>query len=522
MDNNAVLAGVESGRWMRAQKTAKKHQRPDALRPIPLGINTPTTAATKPEKGRYELAVEWWTKGKLYYGFTYRQWVVTSCVLIVALLTLTIVILEGTEIINILPPEFHSPPPPPGPPPLPSRPPFPPTPPKPPSPPPHPPPPPHTPVVSTFATTSCTHIISGIVIPLTNNGRCEDGGVGSVAAICSIGTDYPDCAQRTLYLSPSHPPEPPPPPPSPPPPLPSLPPPIPYRAPRPPQPSPSPPPPSPSPPPPSWTQFAHIGITTQSISSSAYNTSLGSQTSNDAVWWTSCSAAQTLSGKTNPAIMLTMGSVVDYFRPTANHTLCEMLSSADKHDWSNDGVTWVTPAHYYWIMGGSAYEWPKHNVQGDDRDYLSMWGTGTHPVSVSGCCHNALDDAGDWYKTFDMYVNSAPSPPPLPPVPPVPPAPPPPPSPSPPSPPPPPSPTPPSPPGLLVCEDDCRAVTSTGLRVLHQNGACDDGLEGSQSSQCNQGTDCTDCGERMLYPPPPPQGHRYPPSPPSPPPIVSG
>jgi hypothetical protein len=163
-------------------------------------------------------------------------------------------------------------------------------------------------------------------------------------------------------------------------------------------------PPSPPSPPLSWTQFAHIGITTQSISSSAYNTSLGSQTSNDAVWWTSCSAAQTLSGSTNPAIKLTMGSVVDYFRPMADHTLCEMLSSSQKHDWSNDGVTWVTPAHYYGIMGGSAYEWPKHNVQGDDRDYLSMWGTGTHPEAMSGCCHNALDDASGWYKTFDMYV----------------------------------------------------------------------------------------------------------------------
>eukprot|EP00966_Prymnesium_polylepis_P126144 2916907-Prymnesium_polylepis.1 len=111
---------------------------------LPLRVNTPNTAATKPEEGWYERAVRWWTAGKLYYGFTYRQWAVTSSVLIVALLTLTIVILEGVEVINILPPGFHSPPPPPGPPPMPSRPPFPPTPPKPLSPPPHTPPPPHS------------------------------------------------------------------------------------------------------------------------------------------------------------------------------------------------------------------------------------------------------------------------------------------------------------------------------------------------------------------------------------------
>jgi DNA-directed RNA polymerase subunit RPC12/RpoP len=86
-------------------------------------------------------------------------------------------------------------------------------------------------------------------------------------------------------------------------------------------------------------------------------------------------------------------------------------------------------------------------------------------------------------------------PPPLPPPPPSPP----------PSPPPPP---PPSPPGLRMCEDNCQAVTSTGVRVLHRNGACEDGLEGSQSAQCMHGTDCTDCGPRILYPPPPPQGRR--------------
>eukprot|EP00966_Prymnesium_polylepis_P045245 1048051-Prymnesium_polylepis.1 len=42
-----------------------------------------------------------------------------------------------------------------------------------------------------------------------------------------------------------------------------------------------------SPPPPTspayWTKFAHIGITTQNIVLSSYNTALGSQTSNDTV-----------------------------------------------------------------------------------------------------------------------------------------------------------------------------------------------------------------------------------------------
>jgi len=170
-------------------------------------------------------------------------------------------------------------------------------------------------------------------------------------------------------------------------------------------------PPSPPSPPPSayWTQFAHIGTTMQVIGSSAYNTALGSQTSNDTVWWTSCSAAQDLSGSTNPAIKLTMGSVVDYFRPMANHTLCDMLSSFRKHDWSNDGVTWRTPDHQTANMGGSEKWWPRDHVEGDERWYLSMWGAGTGNIGStrgSGCCHRALNDNPEWSRTFDMYVNS--------------------------------------------------------------------------------------------------------------------
>eukprot|EP00966_Prymnesium_polylepis_P193710 4490048-Prymnesium_polylepis.1 len=36
-----------------------------------------------------------------------------------------------------------------------------------------------------------------------------------------------------------------------------------------------------------------------------------------------------------------------------------------------------------------------------------MWGTGTHPEAMSGCCHNALDDASGWYKTFDILSFSS-------------------------------------------------------------------------------------------------------------------
>ena len=78
---------------------------------------------------------------------------------------------------------------------------------------------------------------------------------------------------------------------------------------------------------------------------------------------------------------------------------------------------------------------------------------------------------------------------PPPPSPPSPPPPPPPasPAPPPPSPPPPAPPPSPSPPGIL-CSNDCIGRASNGL--------CEDGKEGSTSSECDVGSDCDDCGPR--------------------------
>eukprot|EP00966_Prymnesium_polylepis_P255625 5906055-Prymnesium_polylepis.1 len=98
-----------------------------------------------------------------------------------------------------------------------------------------------------------------------------------------------------------------------------------------------------------------------------------------------------------------------------------MLSSWEKHDWSNDSVMWLTPDSR---MGGSAYGWPQNNVPGDSRDYLSFWGSGGGGLGGGGCYHNTLNDTVYGFKTFDMYVDTSPplppppSPPPSPPLPP--------------------------------------------------------------------------------------------------------
>ena len=55
--------------------------------------------------------------------------------------------------------------------------------------------------------------------------------------------------------------------------------------------------------------------------------------------------------------------------------------------------------------------------------------------------------------------------------------------------------------GAYLCSDTCGFWSS--------DGECNDGGPGSEGySPCPLGTDCTDCGPRLVYPPPPP--HRNP------------
>lgn len=60
----------------------------------------------------------------------------------------------------------------------------------------------------------------------------------------------------------------------------------------------------------------------------------GTTLANDAFWAEPC--------KTIPSntlfIVLDMGAVRDFFKPTEGSTYCEMLQSSTKHQWSADGV----------------------------------------------------------------------------------------------------------------------------------------------------------------------------------------
>lgn len=85
-------------------------------------------------------------------------------------------------------------------------------------------------------------------------------------------------------------------------------------------------------------------------------------------------------------IKVVMGTAVDYFRPVEGATYCEMLTSYSKHQYSKDGVDWITPAYSRQtiVHGGSSFNFPTTKFKGDERYHLSFWGTDSG--LVGGCC----------------------------------------------------------------------------------------------------------------------------------------
>ena len=134
---------------------------------------------------------------------------------------------------------------------------------------------------------------------------------------------------------------------------------------------------------PRWVHIAHVGRSDVVFDPSNVTDGVGAIGVDDH-WRRACDEAVGLAGAATASegaeMKLVMGSVTDYFRPTAGHTLCEMLVSNGPHskfEWSRDRVTWWTPAyssgadHY----GGSAASWPRdYGATDDERKFLSFWG----------------------------------------------------------------------------------------------------------------------------------------------------
>jgi len=129
-----------------------------------------------------------------------------------------------------------------------------------------------------------------------------------------------------------------------------------------------------------------------------FATVAGTFYANDAFWREKC--------KEVPAdadyLVLTMtdGDLVDYFKPVVGADWCQMLTSVDKHQYSPDGSVWYTPVYYSQkayathsiSYGGSAIDWPKNTLAGDQRKYLTMWGKNDAGNYTGACCSNSISE----------------------------------------------------------------------------------------------------------------------------------
>ena len=98
-----------------------------------------------------------------------------------------------------------------------------------------------------------------------------------------------------------------------------------------------------------------------------------------------------------------------------------MLLASNKHEWSNNGKDWKTPAYitpptttplYMYYRGGSSAGWPAQNVDRDVRKYLSFWGWSTTGSmnNVGGCCTTLNSETVSWKQAFTVhYANAIPN-----------------------------------------------------------------------------------------------------------------
>jgi hypothetical protein len=115
--------------------------------------------------------------------------------------------------------------------------------------------------------------------------------------------------------------------------------------------------------------------------------------------------------------MLDMGGTRDYFLPAKDVSMCKMLSNHNQHQWSQNGIDWVTPPYlteHTTYQGGSADNWPKNKIDGDARKRLSLWG---HDVDSAkgGCCSTSYSkyETGYWGQSFTFAFGMQLEPPPL-------------------------------------------------------------------------------------------------------------
>jgi len=364
------------------------------------------------------------------------------------------------------PPDPRPPPPPPRPPLPPPRPPYPPPPdPRlPPRPPLSPPRPPYQPIAggAYLCTDTCGF--------WSNNGECNDGGPGTEGySPCPLGTDCTDCDPRLVY-----PPPPPHPPPSP-----------------------------PLPPPPGFLCLNTCNSQFNSYSSCSRDNSCGAGICDDGGPGSEYHSTNDYQCPLGTDCIDCGPRYISPPPPSPPPPPPPPPPSPPPPQFPGGGLfvcvnTCLPYCQRYSSWGYSCNTARARNGICEDTGYGSVDLCG---ADKCGCAPGT--DCAD----CGPRVVRSPPPPPLPPLPPL-------------TPPPPPPSTPPG----IRCSNECNSqmLLSTGYYCLSYGycgaGICDDGGPGSEYNyyyQCPLGTDCIDCGPRIMPPPPSPP----PPSPPPPPPM---
>ena len=99
----------------------------------------------------------------------------------------------------------------------------------------------------------------------------------------------------------------------------------------------------------------------------------------------------------------------DFYKPVYGNTFCAMLQTHTEHLWTNDPAKgFRAPKYYVHHFGGSEQDWPKKNVDGDERTYLGFWGEAGNRRFLGGCCSESNAPSGGWGKKFTMYYSVVP------------------------------------------------------------------------------------------------------------------
>lgn len=194
-----VVKGVSTGSWI----SISTRETPKLTTPNPKIFNVIKPTLLKHPFAQPHVGLTWHgNESKGIAGVSRQQWMLTSLILAFIAGTVSLFVINLVGTLNQLPPQVNPPP----------------------SqfqlPPPHTTPQslqgtvhastPHTSLppsllnskLTIVTDTTCRHTMGNQIVILTNNKRCEDGGEGSVASLCEIGTDYPDCPQRALRIPP--------------------------------------------------------------------------------------------------------------------------------------------------------------------------------------------------------------------------------------------------------------------------------------------------------------------------------